>query len=116
MPTEPLQDPHHITPDTGYPGDNDPIDALEIGYRMLRTGIETYSQHGTLFVAEMPSALVLLPTRAIPQCFGIPTVVPMAPDMFGLTSSSVHMGAHQLYMYMAVRTVLSPSVTCPLHN
>jgi len=35
------EDPHHITPDTGYPGDNDPIDALEIGYRMLRTGSVT---------------------------------------------------------------------------
>ena len=35
------EDPDHITPDTGYPGDNDPIDALEIGYRMLRTGSVT---------------------------------------------------------------------------
>jgi len=35
------EDPGHTTPDTGFPGDNDPIDALEIGYRMLRTGSVT---------------------------------------------------------------------------
>jgi len=35
------EDPKHTTPDTGYPGDNDPIDAVEIGYRMLRTGSVT---------------------------------------------------------------------------
>jgi len=35
------EDPNHTTPDTGYPGDNDPIDAIEIGYRMLRTGSVT---------------------------------------------------------------------------
>jgi len=29
------------TPDTGFVGDNDPIDAMEIGYKMLRTGSVT---------------------------------------------------------------------------
>lgn len=32
------EDPQHTTPDTGYVGDNDPIDAMEIGSKMLRTG------------------------------------------------------------------------------
>jgi len=32
------EDPSHTSADTGYVGDNDPIDALEIGYKMLRTG------------------------------------------------------------------------------
>jgi len=35
------EDPSHTTPDTGFVGDNDPIDAMEIGYRMLRTGSVT---------------------------------------------------------------------------
>merc|ERR1719310_1651300 len=35
------EDPSHTTPDTGYVGDNDPIDAVEIGYKMLRTGSVT---------------------------------------------------------------------------
>ena len=35
------EDPSHTTPDTGYVGDNDPIDAIEIGYKMLRTGSVT---------------------------------------------------------------------------
>jgi len=35
------EDPKHTTPDTGFPGDNDPIDAVEIGYRMLKTGSVT---------------------------------------------------------------------------
>jgi len=35
------EDPAHTTPDTGYVGDNDPIDAIEIGYKMLRTGSVT---------------------------------------------------------------------------
>merc|ERR1719310_853851 len=35
------EDPNHTTPDTGYVGDNDPIDAMEIGYKMLRTGSVT---------------------------------------------------------------------------
>ena len=35
------EDPTHTTPDTGYVGDNDPIDAIEIGYKMLRTGSVT---------------------------------------------------------------------------
>jgi len=32
------EDPSHTTPDTGYVGDNDPIDAMEIGYKMMRSG------------------------------------------------------------------------------
>jgi len=32
------EDPSHVTPDTGYGGDNDPIDGVEIGTRMMRTG------------------------------------------------------------------------------
>mmetsp|Transcript_12696 Transcript_12696/g.32417 ORF Transcript_12696/g.32417 Transcript_12696/m.32417 type:complete len:463 (-) Transcript_12696:554-1942(-) len=32
------EDPSHTTPDTGYVGDNDPIDAMEIGYKMQRSG------------------------------------------------------------------------------
>jgi inorganic pyrophosphatase len=32
------EDPEHISPDTGFCGDNDPIDAIEIGTRQLRTG------------------------------------------------------------------------------
>jgi len=35
------EDPAHTTPDTGYVGDNDPIDAIEIGCKMLRTGSVT---------------------------------------------------------------------------
>ena len=35
------EDPSHTTPDTGFVGDNDPIDAIEIGYKMLRTGSVT---------------------------------------------------------------------------
>ena len=35
------EDPAHTTADTGYVGDNDPIDAMEIGYKMLRTGSVT---------------------------------------------------------------------------
>lgn len=35
------EDPAHITPDTGFVGDNDPIDAMEIGSRILRTGSVT---------------------------------------------------------------------------
>jgi len=31
----------HTAPDTGFVGDNDPIDAMEIGYKMLRTGSVT---------------------------------------------------------------------------
>jgi len=32
------EDPSHVTPDTGCAGDNDPIDAGEIGTKMYRTG------------------------------------------------------------------------------
>ena len=32
------EDPAHVTPDTGHGGDNDPIDAVEIGTKMFRTG------------------------------------------------------------------------------
>lgn len=32
------EDPAHVTPDTGCAGDNDPIDACEIGTKMFRTG------------------------------------------------------------------------------
>ena len=32
------EDPAHVTPDTGHGGDNDPIDAVEIGTKMYRTG------------------------------------------------------------------------------
>jgi inorganic pyrophosphatase len=32
------EDPAHVTPDTGCAGDNDPIDACEIGTKMYRTG------------------------------------------------------------------------------
>ena len=35
------EDPSHTTADTGYIGDNDPIDAIEIGYKILRTGSVT---------------------------------------------------------------------------
>jgi len=35
------EDPGHTTPDTGYVGDNDPIDAIEVGYKRLRTGSVT---------------------------------------------------------------------------
>jgi inorganic pyrophosphatase len=35
------EDPSHTTPDTGFVGDNDPIDCMEIGYKMLRTGSVT---------------------------------------------------------------------------
>lgn len=35
------EDPSHTTPDTGFAGDNDPIDAMEIGYKMQRTGSVT---------------------------------------------------------------------------
>jgi len=35
------EDPSHTTPDTGFVGDNDPIDAMEIGYKMQRTGSVT---------------------------------------------------------------------------
>lgn len=32
------EDPHHVTPETGAGGDNDPIDAIEIGQRQWATG------------------------------------------------------------------------------
>ncbi|KAH8072581.1 inorganic diphosphatase [Aureococcus anophagefferens] len=32
------EDPRHTSPDTGYPGDNDPLDVCEIGLRQVRTG------------------------------------------------------------------------------
>eukprot|EP01083_Nonionella_stella_P143578 446536_1 len=32
------EDPSHTPSDTGYPGDNDPIDCLEIGRRKMKTG------------------------------------------------------------------------------
>ena len=35
------EDPKHTTPDTGFVGDNDPIDAIEIGTRILRSGSVT---------------------------------------------------------------------------
>jgi len=35
------EDPSHTSTDTGFVGDNDPIDAMEIGYKMLRTGSVT---------------------------------------------------------------------------
>jgi inorganic pyrophosphatase len=35
------EDPKHTTPDTGFVGDNDPIDAVEIGVRRLFTGSVT---------------------------------------------------------------------------
>lgn len=35
------EDPNHTTPDTGFVGDNDPIDCVEIGAKMLRTGSVT---------------------------------------------------------------------------
>jgi len=35
------EDPKHTTPDTGFVGDNDPIDAVEIGLKRLRTGSVT---------------------------------------------------------------------------
>jgi hypothetical protein len=40
-PVQTWEDPAHITPDTGHIGDNDPIDAVEIGTRILRTGSVT---------------------------------------------------------------------------
>lgn len=32
------EDPSHTHPDTGFPGDNDPIDAVEIGTKQWHTG------------------------------------------------------------------------------
>ena len=32
------EDPAHVTPDTGCAGDNDPIDACEIGTKIFRSG------------------------------------------------------------------------------
>lgn len=32
------EDPNIVTADTGYKGDNDPLDVIEIGYRQFRTG------------------------------------------------------------------------------
>lgn len=32
------EDPNVVPDDTGYPGDNDPIDVLDIGNRQLKTG------------------------------------------------------------------------------
>ena len=32
------EDPRHVSPDTGYPGDNDPLDVCEIGLRQVQTG------------------------------------------------------------------------------
>lgn len=32
------EDPEHIHPDTGFPGDNDPLDVCEIGLRIVATG------------------------------------------------------------------------------
>ena len=33
------EDPRHISKDTGYPGDNDPLDVCEIGIRQIGTGV-----------------------------------------------------------------------------
>merc|ERR1719331_1176572 len=35
------EDPNHTTEDTGFVGDNDPIDCVEVGSKMLRTGSVT---------------------------------------------------------------------------
>jgi hypothetical protein len=32
------EDPDHVTEDTGCKGDNDPIDAVEVGLRQIKTG------------------------------------------------------------------------------
>lgn len=32
------EDPEHTHPDTGFPGDNDPLDVCEIGLRIVATG------------------------------------------------------------------------------
>jgi len=32
------EDPKHISEETGFPGDNDPLDVFELGYRQLETG------------------------------------------------------------------------------
>ena len=32
------EDPRHVSEDTGYPGDNDPLDVCEIGLRQIQTG------------------------------------------------------------------------------
>jgi inorganic pyrophosphatase len=32
------EDPDHVTEDTGCKGDNDPIDAVEVGIRQIKTG------------------------------------------------------------------------------
>ena len=32
------EDPDHVDPDTGFPGDNDPLDVCEIGLRIVATG------------------------------------------------------------------------------
>ena len=32
------EDPRHVSKDTGYPGDNDPLDVCEIGIRQIGTG------------------------------------------------------------------------------
>ena len=32
------EDPRHVSKDTGYPGDNDPLDVCEIGLRQVQTG------------------------------------------------------------------------------
>lgn len=32
------EDPDHIHPDTGFQGDNDPLDVCEIGLRIVATG------------------------------------------------------------------------------
>lgn len=32
------EDPDHTHPDTGFPGDNDPLDVCEIGLRIVNTG------------------------------------------------------------------------------
>lgn len=32
------EDPEHVHPDTGYQGDNDPLDVCEIGLRIVATG------------------------------------------------------------------------------
>ena len=33
------EDPRHVSKDTGYPGDNDPLDVCEIGIRQIGTGV-----------------------------------------------------------------------------
>ena len=84
------EDPAHISPDTGCAGDNDPIDACEIGTKMFRTG----AVHAPAAAAHPPPARPLHtcqpPTCTLPISARLPpcTLPCLRSDTHGLVRMS----------------------------